>query len=156
MKKIIVIIAVIFIFGAFLNNKENKEIRVRVIPLDNSEKSIAVKNEIVSKLSTILNEILDDDMSYTQMDKAIENNIDSISKELKIYDCKVKYIDYNFPTKAYNGSVIKSTKCKTLLVEVGNALGDNWWGTLYPDLLGISSTEKIEYRSIIKDFFGGE
>ena len=155
-KKIIIIVPILIIvfFIAFKN--ENKEIRVRVIPQDNSEEQYEIKQEVVKDLCGIFSIIIDDKMNYKETDSAIQANLDKIKACLEKYDCEITYDYYNFPVKAYNGNVIEETRCKTLLVLIGKARGDNWWGSIYPNLLGMSSEETITYRSYLLEMFGGE
>lgn len=146
----------LFILFLFMIKDNKKEIRVRVIPNDNSSDSIAIKKEVVGCLKEIISLLMNENMDYQEMDIIIENNLGNICKALEKFNCKVTYGNYTFPKKAYNGNILKSKRCKTLLVEIGNADGDNWWGLLYPDLLGIDSEEKIEYHSYIYDLFRGK
>ena len=38
-----------------------------------------------------------------------------------------------------------------LIIELGTGTGDNWWCVLYPPLCFTSSSQDVEYRSIILD-----
>lgn len=156
MKKIIIIVSILIIIFFIAFKNENKEIRVRVIPQDNSEEQYEIKQDVVNDLCGILSLIIDDEMSYKERDSAIQANLDNIKVCLEKYDCEIIYDYYNFPVKAYNGNVIEETRCKTLLVLIGKAEGDNWWGSIYPNLLGMNSEETITYRSYILEMFGGE
>ena len=85
-KKIIIIVPILIIvfFIAFKN--ENKEIRVRVIPQDNSEEQYEIKQEVVKDLCGIFSIIIDDKMSYKETDSAIQANLDKIKACLEKYD----------------------------------------------------------------------
>lgn len=156
MKKITIIFVIAIIILMSASKGEKKEIRVRVIPEDNSSIQYEIKQEVISVVKNYLKTIIDKNMNYEEMDKSLNQNYNQINKLLSDYNCKVSYQYYNFPLKSYNDNVIKEKRCKTLLIEIGKAKGDNWWGSLYPDLLSINSEEKIEYRSFIKDMFGGD
>ena len=46
---------------------------------------------------------------------------------------------------------VKDDTTLTFLVKIGDALGDNWWGVIYPEFLEVSSSEEVIYRSFIKE-----
>ena len=58
-----------------------------------------------------------------------------------------------FETAAYNNNVIENSNELTLYIEIGTGKGSNWWGTVYPEFLIVSSSEVMEYESIFVNIF---
>ena len=55
--------------------------------------------------------------------------------------------------KTYNNNVIENSNELTLYIEIGTGKGSNWWGTVYPEFLIVSSSEVMEYESIFVNIF---
>ncbi len=154
MKKIIIcsvffIIVILFIFK--INNK-SEEIRVRVIPNSNSEYDLKIKEEVIIDVKDYIYAIYSKDRD--EMCLNIEKTILDFEELLntKYTNINVLFEKHNFYNKEYNGNVVKNECVLTLLVEIGNKNGDNWWGSIYPDLLEVSSKEEVNYKSFIKEF----
>lgn len=154
MKKIIIcsvffIIVILFIFK--VNNK-SEEIRVRVIPNSNSEYDLKIKEEVIIDVKDYIYAIYSKDRD--EMCLNIEKTILDFEELLntKYTNINVLFEKHNFYNKEYNGNVVKNECVLTLLVEIGNKNGDNWWGSIYPDLLEVSSKEEVNYKSFIKEF----
>ena len=58
-----------------------------------------------------------------------------------------------YPAKTFNGKFIPSGNYETLLIEIENAKGNNFWTLLYPEYFGYEFEEshEIEYRSYFYD-----
>ena len=57
----------------------------------------------------------------------------------------------NFPTRVYGDLTLAEGVYDALIIELGTGTGDNWWCVLYPPLCFTSSSQDVEYRSIILD-----
>lgn len=103
------------------------------------DKSKAI--EIVSRLKSQLEEVC-----QTQLKKSGFN-----------YGAKACVKSEKFPTRVYGDLTLKSGEYDALIIELGSGKGDNWWCVLYPPLCFTSSSQSVEYRSliydIIKNFF---
>lgn len=148
MRKLLLIpIAVIFIF-VILNQKENNDIRVRIIPNSNSINDLKVKEEVKGLVGEYLKAIYDKD--YEVCKKNIESSIDELKIILNKHynDVDVSFDKHTLYNKTYNDNAIKNENTYTLYIEIGDARGDNWWGTIYPNLLEISSSNEYQYESL--------
>lgn len=162
MKKVIFLI--IFVFGIFLfNNNRNlvteDSIRFRVIANSNSSKDIMMKELVVSELSNVLFK----DSSISETRNNIVNNLSVIEEKIdnlfvnnnydKTYN--ILYGMNEFPRKEYNGVIYEEGLYESLVIEIGNAKGNNYWCFLYPSLCMIdyNNEEKIEYKSKIIEIF---
>lgn len=154
MKKILIILIVLSII--ILNNHSditNNIIRFRVIANSNSSKDVLIKEKVVSEISDL---IFVDNKSIEETRKNINENIQNIDLRIKKifennnYDKKYK-ISYGlneFPKKEYEGIEFKAGEYESLVIEIGEAKGNNYWCMLYPPLCFVDNSEedKIEYK----------
>ena len=68
-------------------------------------------------------------------------------------DCTISFDKHTLYNKTYNNSAIKNETTLVLLVVIGSGGGSNWWGTVYPEFLDISSSEEVKYESLIVNLF---
>lgn len=160
MKKFILISFVLFGFILFSNKdyyiSDNDSIRFRVIANSNSFKDLMIKELIVKELSFYLSE--SSDLNSTRKNiidnmNDIENKISEVFQKNN-YD-KVFNIMYGmneFPKKEYNGIVYEEGLYESLVIEIGEAKGDNYWCFLYPSLCFIDEKNDTKYKSKIIEF----
>ena len=165
MKKNIIIMVIIFIIVSSFNNYEydimGNTIRFRVIANSNQSKDIIMKEKVVNELSTMLfkeeNNYQDVEKNIYKNLKKIEYKIDQLFKENN-YN-KNFYINYginDFPQKEYNGTTIPAGKYKSLVIEIGEGNGNNYFCFLYPSLCLIDfekMKDKENYNFKILDLF---
>lgn len=157
MQKFIIIFLIIISVICFIPKRENSEIRVRIIAnsneLDDQINKIIVKEALVEIFEKYRNE---------NITILIQNQIELIIKELstrlksELFETiTVRYTNEIFPAKSINGKFLPSGEYNTLLIEIGDAKGKNWWSVLYPDFFEIEYDEnnEIEYRIYLKDLF---
>lgn len=160
MKKFILISFILFGFILFSNKdyyiSDNDSIRFRVIANSNSFKDLMIKELIVKELSFYLSE--SSDLNSTRKNiidnmNDIENKISEVFQKNN-YD-KVFNIMYGmneFPKKEYNGIVYEEGLYESLVIEIGEAKGDNYWCFLYPSLCFIDEKNDTKYKSKIIEF----
>ena len=60
-----------------------------------------------------------------------------------------------FPKKEYDGVVYPDGNYESLVITIGDGLGDNWWCVLFPPLCLLdaedNNTGNIEYKSYVKE-----
>lgn len=161
MKKYLLILVLIIVSLIFYNKEDYKitedAIRFRVIANSNSEEDIIMKEKVVSSLSKILFK----EGTKEEVNNNIINNLCSIENNIsKIFETNNYDKSYNiayglneFPEKEYNGIKYASGYYDSLVVEIGEAKGDNYWCFLYPSLCMIdyNEDEKIIYKSKIME-----
>lgn len=162
MKKVIILI--IFVFSIWLFNNDRNlvtedSIRFRVIANSNSSKDIMMKELVVSELSSVLFK----NSSISEMRNNIVNNLSVIEEKIddlfinnnydKTYN--ILYGMNEFPKKEYDGVVYDEGLYESLVIEIGDAKGNNYWCFLYPSLCMIdyNNEDKIEYKSKIIEIF---
>ncbi len=130
-------------------------IRIRIIANSNEKKDqelkIDIKNEVEEYLYSKLKKI--DDVE--KADKIIKENIPNIKKIIDKYtkDYKINYGMNFFPEKEYKSIIYDAGDYKSLVITLGNGLGDNWWCVLFPPLCLMEAEESddVEYHSYIAD-----
>ena len=159
MKKIIIILSILSI-SYILTNKEEvlipkEAIRFRIIANSNNIKDQAIKQEIKNELKEAIIPEIEQANNIEQTRRNIINSIPLIEDKLNNYN-----IDYNisfgnnyFPLKEYKGITYKEGNYESLVITIGNGLGDNYWCVLYPPLCLIEDNNKsnIEYKSLVKE-----
>lgn len=155
MKKIIILMLILIsIIILNDNNDITKDIiRFRVIANSNSSKDILIKEKIISEISDL---IFVDNKSIEETRKNINENIPNINAKIKkIFetnnydkDYKITYGLNKFPKKVYEGIEFKSGEYESLVIEIGEAKGNNYWCMLYPPLCFVdnSKEDKVEYK----------
>ena len=167
MKKII-IISLFFLLLVIANKKEEYNltkdtIRFRVIANSNTQKDLKIKELVVENLSNLLfygdRGNIDNERDYIIKNLGnVEKKIDDLFKSNN-YE-KTYNISYGlnyFPEKEYNGKTFKEGEYESLVIEIGEAKGNNYWCILYPPLCMIDEDKEVKYKSklfeIIKGIF---
>lgn len=149
MRKILIAILVIAcLIGLFTKGNEEEEIRVRIIPSGDSIKDLEEKEEVKEVVLCYLNKVYDP--SYDECMKNIRStytDLEDCLDELK-YDASVSFDKHTLYNKTYNDNAIKNTEEYTLYVVLGDGVGDNWWGSIYPKFLSVSGDTEIKYESL--------
>lgn len=156
MKKIIygiLIIAMILVISKPRYDLSGDMVRFRVIPNSNSSKDILIKEKVVNELSTLL---FKDANDINETRNNVVNNLDKINNSIdKVFSennynskYKVKYGMNYFPSKEYNDIRFEAGNYESLVVEIGEAKGNNYWCILYPPLCMVDYEKdtKIEYK----------
>lgn len=162
MKKIIIALFLVTVL-ILVNSKETEvlipkeAIRFRIIANSNKLEDQTQKLEIKKELEPIIANILSTSNSLGETRKEIKNNMYEVKNILNKYDTDYKLnYGYNyFPEKNYKGVTYKAGEYESLVVTLGDGLGDNWWCVLFPPLCLLEATEDnyddITYTSYIKE-----
>lgn len=149
MKKIfIVLFLVIISITIYINNSNSEEIRLRIIPNSNEPSDILVKEEVKNAVIYYLESIyVDDYHKYVEKINESMAFLESII-EANYVSCSMDFSKHTLYNKEYNGSAIKNKSTLTLVITLGEGNGSNWWGSIYPEYLGISSSDVVRYESL--------
>jgi stage II sporulation protein R len=125
----------------------------------------SVKNEVVKVLTPILANCTTKELAYEAISKNF-SLIEEASNKILVknglnYRSKAKLINEYFPTRSYNSVILTSGRYDALVLELGEALGNNWWCVVYPPLCFVNfeatNSNRIVYKSklleIIRNFF---
>lgn len=159
-----IIIALFIVTVLVLTNKGETKvlipkdaIRFRIIANSNSLEDQTTKLEIKEELEPVITNILSTSNSLEETRKEIKNNLYEVKNILNNYDTSYN-INYGlnyFPEKTYKGVTYTSGNYESLVITLGDGLGDNWWCVLFPPLCLLEASEEnlddIVYTSYIKE-----
>ena len=156
MRKILFILIIIVCVVVMINNigDNNKEIRVRIVPNSNEVDDLQEKQIVKDITICYLKEAYDEDYNI------YINNIEKGKVKLKEVivenikeDVLINFGNHTLYNKTYNNMVVENSTELTLLITIGRGLGDNWWGTVYPEFLSVNSSDVLEYESVFVELF---
>ena len=88
---------------------------------------------------------------------AIKTKCDAVLRENGFnYVSNVKINNEFFPTRTYQNTTLESGYYDAVIIELGEAQGDNWWCVMYPPLCFVNNFEnnmQINYKSKILEWF---
>lgn len=126
----------------------NQVIRFHVLANSNSntdqDLKINIKNSVINMLESELNS----SSSINQTRELLASNINNI-QELASSIVKQQNFDYSigvkldydyFPTKVYGDVTLPAGVYECLKIEIGEAVGDNWWCVMFPPLCFVDIT----------------
>ena len=160
MKKILYILSIIFILLLYINITNTKTLnddtlRFRIIANSNTYEDQQLKRVIKKDLELNLFPLLENSNSVIETKQTIEDNLPTIETLLSKYN-----VEYNislgenyFPKKEYDNYIYDEGYYESLVIELGEANGNNWWCVMYPPLCLIESNneEDIEYKLYIDE-----
>ena len=137
-------------------------IRIRVIANSNSEYDQEVKMKVKDTLELDMYNILKGTTDLDVARKLINDNLDfvrnDIDKTLQEEKYKLPFtvnfgLNY-FPEKNFKGITYKEGYYESVVVTLGEGLGDNWWCVLFPPLCMLEAEENettdVEYTTLVK------
>lgn len=161
-KLILIILTIVTIYVVYNNVKAeeivipNTAIRLRVIPNSNNLLDQEMKAKVKEYLEANLYKNFANVNNIEEARTMINNNIPKIEEDITSvfnennYDMnfKVKYGNNYFPKKEYKGITYEEGYYESLVVEIGDAKGDNFWCVLFPSLclLETEETTEVEYK----------
>lgn len=162
MKKIIVCLFIVTVL-VLVNKEEIKvlipedAIRFRIIANSNSIEDQKEKIEIRNELEPIIGDILTNSTTKEETKTEINNNLYKINHVIDKFNTTydVNYSLNFFPEKNYKGVTYKEGNYESLVITLGDGLGDNWWCVLFPPLCLLEANETnyddITYTSYIQE-----
>ena len=161
MKKIIIIL---FIFSLIIifNSKEkdiiipNNAIRFRVIANSDNIKDQNEKMIIKEKVEQEVYKLINGANNTSKVRNLIHDNMDDIKKIMDSYNVKynINYGYNYFPNKNYKGVMYKAGNYESLVITLGEGLGQNFWCVLFPPLCLLDNQKEdvsdVEYQLYIK------
>ena len=158
MKKfILILITIIVAFIVYVNvNAEVGEIvipeaaiRVRVIANSNSLYDQSMKMKVKAMIEEEISPLLIDVDSVEEARTIIAENIESLEEDIEVLfvneeyneDFIVNFGDNYFPEKDYRGVHYDEGEYESLVVTIGEGVGDNWWCVLFPPLCLLEAEE---------------
>lgn len=132
-------------------------IRFRVIANSNSYSDQSIKREVVKNIKPVLSL---NTQSLLESRNTLQHNVPKyqtiVSNTLKdtIYNDNytVDYGLHYFPKKEYKNIVFEEGNYESLVITIGDGLGENFWCILFPPLCNIDEDKTdYEYTSLIQE-----
>lgn len=162
---IIVFLLILIIVGSLIlpNGQEYDYLRLHIRANSNLAIDQNVKYEIKEKIVEYLTPLFSDVKSKSEAIKIVENCsvdikyiCDNLLREKGFkYNCKVKIENEYFPTRSYQNTTLESGFYDAVIIELGEAQGDNWWCVMYPPLCFVNNFEnnnQIKYKSKVLEW----
>ncbi len=162
MKKIIIILFGLTLIYAFnSNNKEeilipNNAIRFRVIANSNNIKDTKEKEIIKNDIEKKVYDLIKDSNNDLEIKTTLKNNLNKIKEILDTYNINydINYGLNYFPVKHYKGVLYPAGNYESLVITLGEGLGDNFWCVLFPPLCLLDEEKEnigeVEYKFYVK------
>lgn len=123
-------------------NISSNFIRLHVVANSDSTEDQIVKYKIRDSVISYLSPYLTSAKSKQQAEKIINDKIqelysisDNILKEEGLNsNIKISFGNYKFPTKDYSKFILPEGNYDALKIEIGDAVGQNWWCVMFPSL----------------------
>ncbi|MBR2337279.1 MAG: stage II sporulation protein R [Clostridia bacterium] len=136
--------------------EETEFLRIHVRANSNSDEDqnikYIIKDEIVEYLTPFIAQCHSKDETaqvITQKKKTLEYLIDEILRQNGLkYSSRISLKNEKFPTRVYDGFTLESGYYDAVIVELGEAKGDNWWCVVYPPLC-FTDGKNVKYSSLI-------
>lgn len=158
MKKTLIIIAIIIVIMSLNTNETiiipKESIRFRVIANSNTKEDQMIKEKVVSKLKKSLSSLTYTPKNINDTRKSIKDNLKIIEETLRqeVKDYSINYGYNYFPEKVYKGIYYEEGEYESLVITLGEGIGNNFWCVLFPPLCLIDEEQdEVEYTTFIKE-----
>ena len=161
MKKMITILFVFFLLYGYINKEEilipTDAIRFRVIANSNEEIDQEVKMKVKDAIEQEVNKLMLEAKNSEEAKKLINENMDNIQQIVNQYttDNKISFGVNYFPEKEYHGVTYPSGEYESLVITLGNGVGNNWWCVMFPPLCLLEAknenTNDINYKFYVQE-----
>ena len=158
MKKTLILIAIIIVIMSLNTNETiiipKESIRFRVIANSNSQEDQMIKEKVVSKLKKSLSSLTYTPKNINDTRKSIKDNLKVIDETLRqeVKDYSINYGYNYFPEKVYKGIYYEEGEYESLVITLGEGIGNNFWCVLFPPLCLIDEEQdEVEYTTFIKE-----
>jgi len=129
----------------------NSVFRLHVIANSDSSEDQALKYKVRDKLLEYMNTLCENIITKQDAIIMVENHkqdfeniaLDVIRNEGFNYPVNINIGNFQFPTKTYGDISLPAGMYDALRVEIGNAIGQNWWCVMFPSLCFIDISSGI-------------
>ena len=160
---ILIILTYIIIGNVIAENDiiPDDAIRIRVIANSNSEYDQEIKTKVKETVEYDMYNMLKNTADLEEARTIIKNNLNNVENNIYTLLQHEKYslpFDVNFglnyfPRKEFKGITYNEGYYESVVVTLGEGLGDNWWCVLFPPLCMIEAEEStdVEYTTVVKE-----
>ena len=148
---IFILTILVFIYIALLSFNYSKAIssnlsdsvfRLHIIANSDSSADQELKLKVRDKIIEYMNTLTSNSSDKKDVISIVNNHLDSF-KEIALntikengynYDVNIEIGNFHFPTKSYGDISFPAGNYNALKIEIGDAIGQNWWCVLFPPL----------------------
>lgn len=147
--------------------KEKKEIDYLRLHI-RANSNLKIDQDVKYKIKDVVVECLTPHFSGIDSKDQALKKVEMMSNDIKIkcerelrdngfnYSVNIKINNEYFPTRKYDNTILESGYYDAVIIELGEAKGDNWWCVMYPPLCFVNKNEnqtQIKFESRIKKWF---
>ena len=157
---IFILTILVFIYIALLSFNYSKAIssnlsdsvfRLHIIANSDSSADQELKLKVRDNIINYMNTLTSSSSDKKDVISIVNNHLDSF-KEIALntikengynYDVNIEIGNFNFPTKTYGDISFPAGNYDALKIEIGDAIGQNWWCVLFPPLCFVNSSTGV-------------
>ena len=123
-------------------NLSDSVFRLHIIANSDSSADQELKLKVRDKIIEYMNTLTSSSSDKKDVISIVNNHLDSF-KEIALntikengsnYDVNIEIGNFHFPTKSYGDISFPAGNYDALKIEIGDAIGQNWWCVLFPPL----------------------
>lgn len=111
------------------------------------ELKLKVRDNIIEYMNTLTSSSSDKkdviSMVNYHLDSFKEIALNTIKENGYNYDVNIEIGNFHFPTKSYGDISFPAGNYDALKIEIGDAIGQNWWCVLFPPLCFVNSSTGV-------------
>ena len=136
---------------AISSNLSDSEFRLHIIANSDSSADQELKLKVRDKIIEYMNTLTSNSSDKKDVISIVNNHLDSF-KEIALntikengynYDVNIEIGNFHFPTKSYGDISFPAGNYDALKIEIGDAIGQNWWCVLFPPLCFVNSSTGV-------------
>lgn len=132
-------------------NLSDSVFRLHIIANSDSENDQNLKLKVRDNVIEYMNTLTSNCSNKEDVISIVSDNLDNfknialntIKENGYNYDVNIEVGNFYFPTKTYGDISFPSGNYDALKIEIGQAVGQNWWCVLFPPLCFVNSTTGI-------------
>ncbi|MCX4313674.1 MAG: stage II sporulation protein R [Clostridia bacterium] len=143
--------------GCANNTYDGKLLRLHIRANSNDEADQSVKLAVRDAVNDYIVENIDKstfDDAYREVGERLDDIQAVANAALEAngysYTAKARLVNEYFPSRMYGDTVVPDGYYDALIVELGEAVGNNWWCVIYPPLC---YGDEFEYKSFFAELF---
>lgn len=173
---IFILTILVFIYIALLSFNYSKAVssnlsdsvfRLHIIANSDSSADQELKLKVRDNIINYMNTLTSSSSDKKDVISMVNNHLDSF-KEIALntikgngynYDVNIEIGNFHFPTKSYGDISFPAGNYDALKIEIGDAIGQNWWCVLFPPLCFVNSSTGIvpeDSKTILKENINSE
>ena len=132
-------------------NLSDSVFRLHIIANSDSSADQELKLKVRDKIIEYMNTLTSSSSDKKDVISMVNNHLDSF-KEIALntikengynYDVNIEIGNFHFPTKSYGDISFPAGNYDALKIEIGDAIGQNWWCVLFPLLCFVNSSTGV-------------